>query len=130
MNLSNTVMWETLHNNAGWDCVRTLTSLEIWKTQKSTSWRTLCILGSHTFVPISWICEKQTSVSQSSTESEIISLDARLRLDGISALDLWALIVAILGNTYQNNQERGDLCPNQREVRSTPHTNQKQKQSH
>ena len=53
--------------------------------------------------------KKQTSVSQSSTESEIISLDAGLRLDGIPALDLWDLIVAVLhGNTYQNNQERGD----------------------
>ena len=35
------------------------------------------------------MCEKQTSVSHSSTESEIISLDAGLRLDGIPALDLW-----------------------------------------
>ena len=42
--------------------------------------------GSHTFVPISWMCKKQTSVSHSSTESEIISLDAGLRLDGIPAL--------------------------------------------
>ena len=56
--------------------------------------------GSHTFVPISWMCKKQTSVSHRSTESEIISLDAGLRLDGISALDLWDLIVAVLhGNT-------------------------------
>ena len=31
--------------------------------------------GSHTFVPISWMCKKQTAVSRSSTESEIISLD-------------------------------------------------------
>ena len=42
---------------------------------KSTSGRTLCVFGSHTFVPISWMCKKQTSVSHSSTESEIISLD-------------------------------------------------------
>ena len=47
---------------------------------KSTSGGTECIFGSHTFVPISWMCEKQTSVSQSSTESEIISLDAGLRM--------------------------------------------------
>ena len=48
-----------------------------------------------------------TSVSLSSTESEIISLDAGLRLDGISTLVLWDLIVAVLhGNTYQSNQER------------------------
>ena len=35
---------------------------------KSTSGGTLCIFGSHTFVPISSMCEKQTSVSHSSTE--------------------------------------------------------------
>ena len=63
---------------------------------KSTSGGTLCVLGSHTFVPISWMWNKQTSVSHSSTESEIISLDAGLRLDGKSALDLWDLIVTIL----------------------------------
>ena len=31
---------------------------------------------------------KQTSVSHSSTESEVVSLDAGLRMDGIPALDL------------------------------------------
>ena len=70
---------------------------------KSTSGGTLCFFGSHTFVPISWICKKRTSVSHSSTESEIISLDAGLRLDGIPALDLWDLIVAVLGKTTQNH---------------------------
>ena len=60
---------------------------------KSTSGGTLCVFGSHTFVPISWMCKKQTSVSTSSTESEIISLDAGLILAGIPALDLWVLIV-------------------------------------
>ena len=46
---------------------------------KSTSGGTLCVFGSHTFVPISWMCKKQTAVSHSSTESEIISLDTGLR---------------------------------------------------
>ena len=59
---------------------------------KPTSGGTFCISGSHTFVPISWMCKKQTAVSHSSTESEIISLDAGLRIDGIPALDLWDLI--------------------------------------
>ena len=62
---------------------------------KSTSGGTLCVFGSHTFVPISWMCKKQTSVPHISTESEIISLDAGLRMDGIPALDLWDLIVAV-----------------------------------
>ena len=65
---------------------------------KSTSGGTLCVFGSHTFVPISWMCKKQTSVSHSSTESEIISLDTGLRLDGLLALELWDLIVSVFGN--------------------------------
>ena len=76
------------------------------ENSKSTSGGTWCISRSHTFVPISWMCKKQTSVSHSSTESEIISVDAGLRLDGIPALDLWDLIVAVLGNTNQSNQAR------------------------
>ena len=58
----------------------------------------MCIFGSHTFVPISWMCKKQTSVSHSSTESEIISLDTGLRLDGLPALELWDLIVFDFGS--------------------------------
>ena len=49
------------------------------------------------------MCKKQTSVSHSSTESESISLDAGLRMDGISALDLWDLIVSVLGNIIQTH---------------------------
>ena len=54
----------------------------------SASGRVLCIFGSRTLVPISWMCKKQTSVSHSSTESEIISLDAGLRMDGLPAFEL------------------------------------------
>ena len=68
------------------------------------------------------MCKWQTSVSHSSTVSEIISLEAGLRLDGTPALDLWDLIVAVLGNTNQNRIEQGDLLKNKREVSSTPHT--------
>ena len=96
---------------------------------KSTSGGTLCIFGSHTFIPISWMCKKQTSVSHSSTESEITSLDAGLRLDGIPALDLWDLIVAVLhGDTYQSNQEQRNPCTNL--VRAAPHKLPMRKKSH
>ena len=64
-------------------------------------------LKSHTFVPRSWMCKKQTSVSHSATESEIISVDAGLRLDGIPALDLRDLVVLVLGNTTQNHDRTG-----------------------
>ena len=50
---------------------RTLTLAGDLEDSKSTSGGTLCVFWtSHTFVPISWMCKKQTSVSHSSTESE------------------------------------------------------------
>ena len=93
---------------------------------KSTSGGTLCIFGSHTYVP-----KKHTLVSHSSTESEIISLDAGLRSDRIPALDLWDLIVAVLlGNTYQSHKERSDPCTNVLQVRAAPHKFPKRKKFH
>ena len=76
-------MWETQHSNADSDFAGDV------EDSKSTSGGVSCIFGSHTFLPISWMCKKQTSVSHSSTEDEVISLDAGLRMDGIPALTLW-----------------------------------------
>ena len=70
---------------------------------KSTSGGTLCVSGNHTFVLISCMCKKQTCVSHSSTEAEIISLDAGLRMDGIPALDLWDLVKEVL---HSNSKSR------------------------
>ena len=116
-------------NNAGWDCFKTLTSREILRTQNPLLEEHCPLLEVIHFVPISWMCKKQTSVSHSSTESEIISLDAGLRLDDIPALDLWDPIVAVLGNTNQSHKEQGDLLMIKQEVRSPPHTIQERKQS-
>ena len=96
---------------------------------KSTSGGTLCVFGSQTFVPKCWMCKKQTSVSHSSTESEIISLDAGLRLDGIPALDLLDLIVPVLANTTQNHDRTGRPVVNTSEICFPPHTIHKRKQS-
>ena len=81
---------------------------------KSTSGGLLCLFGSQTSVPISWMCKKQTSVSHSSTDAEIISLDAGLRMDGSPALDLWDLVIEVfqsspnqLNNT--KDQVQGNL---------------------
>ena len=74
-------------------------------------------------------CKKQTSVSHSSTESEIISLDAGLRLDGIPALDLWDLIVSVLGHTTLNHDRTERPVVNTSEICSPPHTIHKRKQS-
>ena len=66
-----------------------------FEDSKLTSGGILCIFRSQTFVPMSWMCKKQTSVSQSSTDAEIISLDSGLRMDGIPALDLCNLVVEV-----------------------------------
>ena len=53
---------------------------------KSTSGGYLCLCGPRTFVPITWLCKKQTSVSHSSSEAEVVALDAATRMEGIPAL--------------------------------------------
>ena len=78
------ILWQTLgafdlvHSSHKWIlaillCGEHSTTMQIWidsklwfcrrQDSKSTS-GVLCIFGSHTFVPISWMCKKQTSVSQ------------------------------------------------------------------
>ena len=58
-------------------------------------------------------------------ESEVISLDAGLRMDGILALDLWDLFIEVLpysSNQEQGHQERAGRDP-QRNKPSCKHTN-------
>ena len=56
---------------------------------KSTLGGILCIFGSRTSVPVSRMCKKQTSVSHSSTESEVLSLDAGLRMELLIFVTSW-----------------------------------------
>ena len=83
---------------------------------KSTSGGILCIFGSHTFVPISWMCKKQTSVSHSSRETEIISLDAGLRMDGILALDFWDLVIEVFDSPPNQAHKNKDLAESQEKL--------------
>ena len=80
------------------------------------------------------MCKKQTSVSQSSTESEIISLDEGSRMDGIPALDLWDLVIDVFhssanqtNKTKDDRESRGNLWvktqPSMRKQIPTMHTN-------
>ena len=80
---------------------------------KSTSGGVLCIFGSHTFVPISWMCKKQISVSHSCTEAEKNSLDASLRMDGIPALTLWDLVIEIFHSVPNKVEQPKEALPSQ-----------------
>ena len=112
MNIDSIAIWVMQLNNADWECFKTPTLQEILRTRNLLQVEHCVFFGSHTFVPMSWMCKKQTSVSHSSTESEIISFNAGLRLDGIPALDFWDLIVVVLGNTTQNHDrtEKPVVC--------------------
>ena len=102
-------MWETRHKQTRLGLFQDSDFAGDHEDSKSTSGGILCILGSHTFVPISWMCKKQTSVSHSSTEAEIISLDAGSRMDGISALDLWDLVVEVFHSTPSQTNKTTDI---------------------
>ena len=70
---------------------------------KSTSVGILCIFGSRTFVPRSWMSKKQTSVSHSSAEAEA----------GIPVLDLWDFMIEILHsvpNGIEQPKLQGDVA--------------------
>ena len=63
----------------------------------------------HTFVPISWVCKKQTAVSRSSKESEIISLDTGQRLDGYLLWNYGISLFLSLEASLKFQIEQGDL---------------------
>ena len=64
------------------------------------------------------MCKKQTSVSHISTEAEVISLDAGLRMYGIPALDLWDLVIEVFQsspnqiNKSKDQELQGNLLQN------------------
>ena len=87
----------------------TLTLQEILKIQNPLFAEHCAFLEVIRFIPISSMCKKQTAVFHSSTESEIIFLDNGLRLDGLSIVELWNLIVSVLGNVSSVSNGSGKL---------------------
>ena len=102
MTIVNVVMWETQHCRRG--LFQDSDFAGDLENSKSTSGGVLCIFGKRTNVPVSGMCKKQTSVSHCSTQSEIISLDAGQRLDGLPALDIWEIVNEVPRTTKDNIQ--------------------------
>ena len=73
---------------------------------KSTSGVFLALYGLHSFFPLGSVSKKQTCVSHSSVEAELVSCDFGVRAVGIPALDLWQTILGdeITMELYQDNQ--------------------------
>ncbi|CAE7213840.1 unnamed protein product, partial [Symbiodinium sp. CCMP2592] len=56
---------------------------------KSTSGVFMCLLGPRSFMPLNALSKKQTSVSKSTPEAEIVSLDHAVYKLGLPALSMW-----------------------------------------
>ena len=65
-------------------------------TSKSCTWTVLSLVGPKTNIPLTWLCKKQTAVSYSSTESEIVALDTSIRVEGIPALGMFDCVLDVL----------------------------------
>ena len=56
---------------------------------KSTSGIFMCLVGPTSFVPLAGVSKKQTSVSKSTPEAEIVAIDHGMSKHGLPALSLW-----------------------------------------
>ena len=56
---------------------------------KSTSGIFMCLLGPRSFMPLNAVSKKQTSVSKSTPEAEIVSMDHAIYKLGLPAMTLW-----------------------------------------
>ena len=117
MHTDNIALCETQYNNAHLDCVKTLILQETLKIQNQHQEDSYAFSEVKHFLPISWMCKKQTSVSHSSTEAEVISLYASLRMDE-PAVDLWDLVIEVfhsspnLINKTKDQKTQGNLSQN------------------
>ena len=59
----------------------------------STSGAYLVLVGPHTWYPLAASSDKQTVVSHSTTEAEVIAAERAMRESGVPALDLWETIL-------------------------------------
>ena len=111
MKLSNIAMRETLHNNADWVFEDSDFS-QILKSQNRSQDEFSALKKSH--VSSQKLGKQQTSVSHSATESELLSLDAGSRMDGILTLDLWDSVFEVLHfSSIQRNPKKkcgGNCC--------------------
>ena len=76
---------------------------------KSTSGLYLAIVGPNTFAPVTASCKKQTCVSHSSTESEIVAAEQGIRCEGLQVLAFWELVTELLGSKADHKAEMQKL---------------------
>ena len=78
---------------------------------RSTSGVFLALYGPHSFFPLAGQSKKQTAVSHSTVEAEIVAADHALRTSGLPALPLWEKLLQrpLQLELYQDNQATGRI---------------------
>jgi hypothetical protein len=76
------------------------------ESSKSTTGIFLALTGKNTFFPLNGVSKKQTCVSHSTPEAEIVAASAAVRLEGLPALQLWDLILGrkVQATLLEDNQ--------------------------
>ena len=76
------------------------------KTRRSPSGVFIALTGPNTWFPLNAISKKQTSVSHSTPEAELVALDHGVRAEGLPALDLWEVILgrSVVLDVKEDNQ--------------------------
>ena len=99
-------MWVILPNNAGWDCFKTPILREILRTQSLLREEQCAFLDViHLFQQVGCARNKLLFLTvQQNLKSSLWALD---RLDGLPALELWDLIVSVLGNISRVSDRSG-----------------------
>ena len=108
-------MWDMQHSTEDWDYSKTLTLLVTLKTQKCLRKEFYVSLEVENSFPEVG-CVRNKLHSHGSTESEVISSDAGLRMDGIPSLDLWHLVIEVL---LSSSNVQGNLCDKEQSRKRT-----------
>ena len=66
------------------------------KDSKFTSASLLCLFGSRTFCPVTWLLQEQIARPRSSAEAERIASDSGSCMDRLRAMGLWKSVVHVL----------------------------------
>ena len=97
-----------------------------WRLKIDFRW-ILCMFRSHTFLPTSRMCKKQTSVSHSSKEAEIISLDTVVRAwmeYPLSIIGYWSFSFFLQSKTKTRRVSAGRPAAQQAVKQTHHHPNQ------
>ena len=82
---------------------------------KSTSGCALYLVGPNTYFPLNAFSKKQTSITTSSTESEVVAANQGIRAQGLPSLSLWIFLWREVAGRTASYQARPKTNTNKRE---------------